>query len=99
MIVSPPDAAIAKGFNERTFVVHSKAGLQAYDIAEVVNHGEHPTYKALMAEMEDFRKVMLMYRMLHYKDIMPDVALSIRNREKQLCARSRSHSNLDNTIK
>jgi len=36
-------------------------------------------------EIEDLRKLLLVYRILHYKDQIPDIELSIKNRDKQLC--------------
>src|SRR6476659_1573088 len=36
-------------------------------------------------EIEDLRKLLLVYRILHYDDQIPDIELSIKNRDKQLC--------------
>jgi len=80
-----PDSTIAKGFNERTFVIQCRAGNPQYDIAEVINHGGEANFKALMDEIEELRKLLLVYRLLHFEEIIPDVQLNIKNREKQLC--------------
>src|SRR6478672_11413759 len=37
------------------------------------------------SEIDDLRKLLLIYRILHYNDQIPDVQLSIKNRSKQLC--------------
>jgi hypothetical protein len=41
--------------------------------------------KAFDREMNDLRKLLLVYRMIHYGDQIPDVQLSIKNRDKLLC--------------
>lgn len=80
-----PDSTTAKGFNERTFVIQCRAGMPKFDIAEVINHGGEAKFKALMDEIEDLRKLMLIYRLVHFNETISDLQLNIRNREKQLC--------------
>ena len=35
--------------------------------------------------LNDFRKLMLVYRLVHYKDPIPDVNVGVEGREKELC--------------
>ena len=35
--------------------------------------------------MTDFRKLMLVYRLLHFKDPIPDVDIGLDGRDKELC--------------
>ncbi len=46
---------------------------------------EIQTHKKLYREIDDLRKLLLVYRILHYDDQIPDITLSIKNRDKQLC--------------
>ena len=46
---------------------------------------EIPEHKKLYREIERFRKLLLVYRILHYDDQIPDLELSTKNRDKQLC--------------
>jgi hypothetical protein len=75
----------AKGFSERIFTIKCSPGNPLYDISEVINDAGDPAYKKLFREMDDLRKLLLVYRMIHYDDQIPDVQLSIKNRDKQLC--------------
>ena len=78
-----PDSIKGKGFNERTFVIKCSAGSPEYDISEVVNPAGDETYKSFLDELIDKRKLLLIYRLLHYNDPLPDVKLSIKNRDKR----------------
>jgi hypothetical protein len=79
------DSYRGKGFNERTFVVKCSTGNPRYDITEVVSPAGDAKYKLLFDELADTRKLLLVYRLLHYTDLILDVELNIKNRDKQLC--------------
>ena len=80
-----PDKDKAKGFLERIFVIHCSPGSPKYDISEVINPARDEKYQELLDELTHTRKLLLIYRMLHYDTPLPDIGLSIKNREKQLC--------------
>src|SRR6478735_1269824 len=75
----------AKGFSERIFLIKCTPGSPQYDISEITNDAGDPEHKKLYREIEDLRKLLLVYRILHYDDQIPDIQLSIKNRDKQLC--------------
>jgi hypothetical protein len=75
----------AKGFSERIFTVKCSSGNPQYDITEVVNDAGDPKYKKLFRELFDLRKLLLIYRIINYNKPIPDLNLSIKNRDKQLC--------------
>jgi hypothetical protein len=75
----------AKGFIERIFTVRCSSGTPQYDITEVINDAGDPRYKKLFRELEDLRRLLLIYRILNYDKPIPDLDLSIKNRDKQLC--------------
>ncbi len=81
-----PDSINAKGFNERVFVIKCYAGTPEYDISEVVDLSGDETFKSLLDELVDIRKLLLVYRLLHWNDPIPDKkGLNIKRRDKQLC--------------
>ena len=82
---SQPDIRKAKGFGERLFVVKCSPGNPKYDISEVMNDAGDPRYIKLFKQLEDLRKLLLIYRILHYNDVLSDIELSISRRDKQLC--------------
>jgi len=80
-----PDNHKAKGFNERTFVIKCSVGNPEYDISEVINPAGDEHYHSFLEELDDIRKTLLIYRLLHHDDPIPDIELNITNRDKQLC--------------
>ena len=79
-----PDSVKAKGFNQRIIELSCVYGFPQYDISEVVNPAGEEEYQELLNELTETRNLLLVYRLLHYKDKIPDVKLNIENREKQL---------------
>ena len=75
----------AKGFSERIFTIKCSPGNPQYDISEVINDAGDLEHKKLSREIDDLRKLLLVYRLLYYDDKIPDIQLSIKNRNKQLC--------------
>jgi hypothetical protein len=59
-------------------------GSPQYDISEVVNPAGEEEYQQLLDELLDTRNTLLVYRLLHFKDKIPNIKLNIQNREKQL---------------
>jgi len=78
-----PDNIKAKAFNERTFVIKCYPGYPDYDISEVIAGDDE--YQTQFDDLNDFRKLLLVYRMLHFNDRIPNIKLTIKNRDKQLC--------------
>jgi hypothetical protein len=74
----------AKGFLERILVLKAIAGSPTYDISEIVNDAGDETFIRLRKEIEHLRKLLLIYRILHYEDSFPDIKLNVKNRNKQL---------------
>jgi hypothetical protein len=79
-----PRTSKSKGFVERLFTLKCSPGNPVYDISEVANDAGDDNYKELLNELNDIRKLLLMYRLLHHQHSFPDVKLSIKNRDKQL---------------
>jgi hypothetical protein len=80
-----PDSFKAKGFNERVFVLKCSAGNPDYDISEVISPAGDEEYQAQLDELVDVRKLLFIYRVLHYNEPIPNIKLNLKNRDKQLC--------------
>jgi hypothetical protein len=70
---------------DRTFIFHCIRGEPPYDITEVTNPAGDNEFIDLLKELDDSRKLMFAFRLLHYQDPLPNIELSVKNREKQLC--------------
>jgi hypothetical protein len=79
-----PDSVTAKGFNQRTIELPCVYGFPQYDISEVANPAGEEEYQKLLNELLETRNTLLVYRLLHFKDKIPDIKLNIQGREKQL---------------
>jgi hypothetical protein len=79
-----PDSLKAKGFNQRVIELPCVYGFPKYDISEVANPAGEEEYQHLLDELLEARNTLLVYRLLHFKDKIPDIKLNIHNREKQL---------------
>jgi hypothetical protein len=80
-----PDSQKSKGFNERTFFLNCIAGTPKYYLKDVLGDSEDDTLKALRDEIADVRKLLLLYRIYHFNDKIPNVELNVKNRENELC--------------
>jgi hypothetical protein len=79
-----PDKRKSKGFLERVIPLKAVPGDPQFDISEVVDGSGDEQFKELYQELIDTRKLLLMYRLLHHNETIPDVKLNIKNRYKQL---------------
>ena len=79
-----PDLVKAKGFNQRTIELPCIYGFPQYHISEVANPAGEEEYEGLLDELIETRNDLLVYRLLHFNDKIPDIKLNIHNREKQL---------------
>ena len=60
-------------------------GNPQYDITEVINDAGDEIHRKLFRELEDIRKLLIVFRLVNHKTPFPDIELNIKNREKQLC--------------
>ena len=80
-----PDQRNAKGVLDRTFVFTSYKGKPRYDIKEVLNPAGDERRQEFLDELTDFRKLMLIYRLIHFKDAIADIDIEVDGRDKELC--------------
>lgn len=78
--------SIAKGVNSRTFSIPCIKGSTKHDIKEVLNPTDTggPENKKLLKEIIFFRKLLLVYRLRHFKDPIPDLDIGVEGRDKEL---------------
>jgi hypothetical protein len=79
-----PDPFRAKGFNQRVLEMQCYYGDPEQDISEVVNPAGAQEFQFLLNELEETRNLLLAYRLLHFHEVIPDIKLNIKGREKQL---------------
>ena len=81
-----PNQDTAKGVIDRAFVHSCFKGYPQHDIKEILNptNTGGPEHKSLLKELEDFRKVLLLYRLIHFNDDILDMDIHIIGRDKEL---------------
>ena len=77
-----PDSMKAKGFKERVLEIHCTYGFPDHDITEVVNPAGEEKFQTLLDELNQVRNMLLIYRLLHYRDIYPDIKINLAKSEK-----------------
>jgi hypothetical protein len=81
-----PSRLKAKGLLDRTLGFTVYPGYTDYDIKEVTAGNErNPRLDQALGELLDFRKLMLIYRLLHFEDSIPDIDVGVIRRNRELC--------------
>ena len=80
-----PNQSNAKGVLDRTFIFNTYKGNSQYDIKEVLNPSGDKTRQKLLDELLDFRKLMLVFRLVHFSDPIQDIDIGLDGRDKELC--------------
>jgi hypothetical protein len=75
----------AKGVLDRTFRINTYRGKPKHDIKEVLNPQGNPERQRLLDELIDFRKLILIYRLIHFTNSIPDIDIGLDGRDKELC--------------
>jgi len=79
-----PSQATAKGVLDRTFMFNIYKGEPKHDIKEVLNPAGYTIRQKLLNELMDFRKRMLIYRLMQFKDPIADIDIGVNGRDKEL---------------
>jgi hypothetical protein len=80
-----PSEDKAKGLIDRAFTIKTYKGLPKYDIKEVRNPQGNRERGRLLEQLMDLRKILLVYKLLHFKDPLPEVDVGLDGRDKELC--------------
>ena len=81
---SLPDQNKIKGILDRSLVYNFVAGDVQYNIKDVIKYAGDPKVKPLFDELVHIRKLLFAYRMIHYRDVIPDIKLNIVHRSAEL---------------
>jgi Domain of unknown function (DUF4326) len=86
MIVSErmPNLRDARGVFDRSFVFTTYKGRPKYDIKETLTPQGIKSRLYQLNRLNDFRKLMLVYRLIHFKDPLQDIRVGVEGREKEL---------------
>ncbi|MPZ05863.1 MAG: hypothetical protein GEU26_05490 [Nitrososphaeraceae archaeon] len=104
----PMRPSFAKGVIDRSFTIKAIKGIPTYDIKEVL----HPAYRRneklqkLYTNLNNLRKLLLVYRLVHFEDPIIDVDAGLSGRDKELCKpllqlfhNTKSYSKIANAMK
>ncbi|MFL6458808.1 MAG: hypothetical protein ACJ71G_17805 [Nitrososphaeraceae archaeon] len=80
-----PNQNDAKGVLDRTFSYTTYKGKPQNDVKELLNPAGDQGRQQLFDQLVDFRKLMLVYRLIHFKDAIPDIDIGLDGRDKELC--------------
>jgi hypothetical protein len=79
-----PNLKDAKGVYDRSFSFTAFKGLPKYDIKETLEPQHNPARQERLDTLNDFRKLLLVYRLLHFEDQIDDIDVGVEGREKEL---------------
>ena len=75
----------AKGVYDRTFSFTAYAGDPKFDIKETLNPQANAACQGRLDRLRSFRKLMLIYRLVHFKDPVQDIETGLKRRNRELC--------------
>src|ERR671927_368747 len=70
----------AKGVHDRTFSFTAYPGDSAFDIKETLNPQGNQECQKRLNELRSLRKLLLVYRLLHFKDTVPNIDTGLKRR-------------------
>jgi len=74
----------ARGLNDRILSFTTSVGDPLYDIKEITSPQGNPDREKRLRELLEFRKLMLVYRLIHFKNPIIDIDICIKGRNKEL---------------
>ena len=80
-----PNLRDARGVLDRSFSFTTYKGRPKYDIKETLEPQGNLARQERLDVLNDFRKLMLIYRLIHFTDPIPDINVDVEGREKELC--------------
>ena len=80
-----PSEDKARGLLDRSFKIKSYKGYPDFDIKDIRNPQGNPNKQALLDEMYDLRKILLAYRVVHFKDPYKEIEVGLDGRDREVC--------------
>jgi hypothetical protein len=75
----------AKGLLDRALSINTVPGEPELDIKEVTNPQGDQKLEEALNELLDLRKLMLIFRLVHFEDCIVDLDIGIKSRNRELC--------------
>ena len=79
-----PNENKARGVLDRSFKIKSYKGIPEYNIKEIRNPQGNTKRQELFNEINDLRKLLLMYRLIHIKDPYKEISIGLDGRDEEL---------------
>jgi len=79
-----PKAHLVGGFMTRTFFAETFYGVPQLMIKEIAAQPSDPENAKILSEIDDLRKLMFAYRLVHYGDTFPKVESKLYGRHREL---------------
>jgi hypothetical protein len=80
-----PNENKARGVLDRSFKIKSYKGTPDYNIKEIRNPQGNTKRQQLFDEIDDLRKLLLIYRLMHIKDPYKEISIGLDGRDEELC--------------
>ena len=80
-----PNENNARGVLDRSFKIKSYKGFPDYNIKEIRNPQGNAKRQQLFDELNDLRKLLLTYRLVHIKDPYKEIDIGLDGRDEELC--------------
>ena len=80
-----PGETTAKGLLDRSFKIKTYKGFPQFDIKEVRNPQGNNGRQRQLDEINNLRNLLLMFKLHHFKDPLPEVDVGLDGRDKELC--------------
>ena len=82
----PMRPSFAKGVIDRSFMIKAIRGIPTYDIKEVLHPAaRNESLEKLHNNLRSLRKLLLIYRLVHFDDPIIDAEIDLNGRDKELC--------------
>lgn len=79
-----PDYKNMKGILDRSFVYNFVVGKVPYNIKDVIRSAGDSEHRKFFNELIHIRKLLFSFRLLYYKDELPDVKLNVIHRNEEV---------------
>jgi hypothetical protein len=80
-----PNENRARGVLDRSFKIKSYKGFPDYNIKEIRNPQGNSIRQELFDELDDLRKLLFSYRLVHIKDPYKEISIGLDGRDEELC--------------
>jgi hypothetical protein len=80
-----PNENKARGVLDRSFKIKSYKGFPEFNIKEIRNPQGNAQRQQLFDELNNLKKLLIMYRLVHIKDPYKEISIGLDGRDEELC--------------